>query len=170
MEKSEQQSDDSAGLLLLSPGCQLPPAPVQPWGWQGTTQRARLGGQCGKGSLGGATLSPPSEPSVRGLPRSLLVSRRPPWGSWSTLLSWSTLVTPAGPRPLLAGRHLCTGAGWVTGTPGAGPYRTSHLSLQPFIAQPWPAAWRHGALPGLCARWLIVIPWHWTPTGVGCQG
>lgn len=68
------------------------------------------------------------------------------------------------------GRHLCAGAVPVTGTPGAGPYRTSHLALQPFIALPWMAARRHGALPSLRARWLIVIPWRWTPTGVACQG
>lgn len=67
-------------------------------------------------------------------------------------------------------RHLCAGAVPVTGTPGAGPYRTSHLALQPFIALPWLAARRHGALPSLRARWLIVIPWRWTPTGVACQG
>lgn len=64
------------------------------------------------------------------------------------------------------GRHLRSSYGnsW------AGPSRTSHLALQPFPALPWLVARRHSMLPSLIARWLIAIPWPWTPTGVGCQG
>lgn len=64
------------------------------------------------------------------------------------------------------GRHL-SGS---DGNSRAGPYRTSHLAPQPFPALPWLAARQHSVLPSLIARWLIAIPWRWTPTGVGCQG
>lgn len=54
--------------------------------------------------------------------------------------------------------------------PQGGPLPYLTPCSQPFPALPWLAARQHSGLPSLIARWLIVIPWCWTPIGVGCQG
>ena len=77
--------------------------------------------------------------------------------------AWQAPLGTAGPAPA---RRGCAGDRNSWGGPL--PYLTPHSTALycPALA----GCPRHGALPSLCARWLMAIPWRWTPTGVSCQG